>query len=168
MGRSGIERLARLLEASWRADPFHAFRTNLASVDDGEWDMKPAGHSVEVFGTQPDLSIADLALHVGGALSMWANRAFGDGTLEWRQVRGPSSRERAMVEAWLDEVHASFTTGLNALEDDSLLLHERQAPGGRRIPVGHMVTLMINHPVYHAGEINRQRALIRGADGWTR
>jgi hypothetical protein len=168
MGRSGIEALASLLEASWRSDPFHAFRTNLASVADSEWDVKPAGHSVDVFGTQPELSIAEIALHVGGGLRMWEDRAFGNGTLEWDQVRGPSQRDRATVEAWLDDLHASFATRLNALEDDSQLLQERQAPGGRRIPVGHMVTLMINHPVYHAGEINRQRALIRGADGWTR
>jgi len=27
---------------------------------------------------------------------------------------------------------------------------------------------VINHDLYHSGETNRQRALIRGADGWER
>jgi uncharacterized damage-inducible protein DinB len=36
------------------------------------------------------------------------------------------------------------------------------------MPVREFVTIMINHDLYHSGEINRQRALIRGSDGWER
>ena len=32
----------------------------------------------------------------------------------------------------------------------------------------HLLTIVMNHDVYHSGEINRQRALIRGAQGWDR
>jgi hypothetical protein len=31
-----------------------------------------------------------------------------------------------------------------------------------------LLTIMISHDLYHSGEINRQRSLIRGAEGWDR
>jgi hypothetical protein len=31
-----------------------------------------------------------------------------------------------------------------------------------------MIGIVINHDLYHAGEINRQRDMIRGAEGWDR
>jgi hypothetical protein len=31
-----------------------------------------------------------------------------------------------------------------------------------------LIALITNHDLYHAGEINRQRALLRGAKGWDR
>jgi hypothetical protein len=31
-----------------------------------------------------------------------------------------------------------------------------------------LIALITNHDLYHAGEINRQRSLLRGAQGWDR
>ena len=167
MSRTAIEFWLRRLDASYRTDPFHAFRKNLESVRAVEWDVKPAEWSVDEFGTQPELSICDLALHVGVGQFMYANRAFGDSTLEWEQIALPP-REMPSVFAWLDEGYQAVRSGLEALTDDAQLAEERQAPWRMPLTREQLVTLVGNHQLYHSGEINRQRALLRGASGWAK
>ena len=168
MTRTGIEFLSQRLEAAYRGDPFHAVRKNIASVRPDEWDVRPAKWTVEEFGTQPELSICDLALHVGGPKYMYADRAFGDASLEWGDIKPPESREMNVVLAWMDAGHRLLQDGLKALSDDEELSVQRQAPWRTPMTRMQLVALVINHDVYHSGEINRQRALIRGAEGWER
>jgi hypothetical protein len=164
--RANIQLLERQLEAAYRTDPFHALRKNIESVLPGEWHTAPGEHSAAVFGDQPELSICDVVVHVGGAMRMYADRAFGTGTLQWGGITVPASFEMGPVLTWLDEGHALVADGLRALADDAELLVERPAPWGMPLARGLMVGLMINHALYHSGEVNRQRALIRGATGW--
>ena len=70
--------------------------------------------------------------------------------------------------AWLDEGHAVFAAGLAALEDDAELAVKRPAPWGAPLRRELMIGIVINHDLYHAGEINRQGDMIRGAEGWDR
>jgi hypothetical protein len=102
MARVEIEAMRRMLEEAYRTDPFSALRKNLSSVRPDEWDVLPAGRSAEEFGNQPELSICDIALHTG-AKCMYADRAFGDATLEWHTIQPPPSRRMDDVLAWLDE-----------------------------------------------------------------
>lgn len=168
MSRTGIEFWMRRLEAAYRTDPFHAFRKNLESVQPDAWDVRPAEWSIDEFGTQPELSICDLALHVGGAQFMYADRAFGDASLEWGDIHVPPSRDMASVFAWLDEGYQALRRGLEELTDDTELTAERQAPWRMPLTREQLLTLVGNHQLYHSGEVNRQRALLRGADGWAR
>lgn len=98
---------------------------------------------------------------------MYADRAFGNASLEWGDTR-PPSRDMAALLAWMDEGHALLASGLAALEDDVQLFEERQAPWRRPLTRSQLLEIVINHDLYHSGEINRQRALIRGAQGWDR
>jgi uncharacterized damage-inducible protein DinB len=168
MSRIAIETLVQLMNIAYRDDPFCALLRNLASVTGDEWHIKPASWNAEKFGTDPELSICDMVLHVGGAKRMYANRAFGDASLEWVDIKPPASFETEPVLAWLDEGHRELIDGLTALRDDAELVAECQAPW--RVPMRReqLITIMISHDLYHSGEINRQRALIRGAEGWTR
>ena len=54
--------------AAYGTDPFHAFRKNLAAASPAEWDVQPSHWSRDEFGDQPELSICDIALHVGGGV----------------------------------------------------------------------------------------------------
>ena len=167
MTRIAIDLLARRLDAAYRSDPFHAFRKNVESVRPDEWDVRPARWTVEEFGTQPELSICDLVRHVGGAKYMYADRAFGEARLEWDHIALPSQDMEAML-AWLDEGHRQLADGLSALTDDAELAAERPAPWRLPMRREQLIGIVINHDLYHAGEINRQRALLRGAEGWDR
>ena len=167
MARTEIESLRRMLEEAYRTDPFCALRKNLSAVGPDEWDVRPADHSVDVFGTEPELSICDIALHTG-AKYMYADRAFGDATLEWHTITPPPSRNIEDVLAWLDHGHALMLDGLGALEDDAQLDDVRQAPWRTPMKRRSLIAMITNHDLYHAGEVNRQRALIVGAKGWER
>ena len=139
-----IDLWTQRLEAAYRADPFHAFRRNVESVRIDEWNVAPAEWSVDEFGAQPELSICDLVAHVGGAKHMYADRAFGDASLEWADIELPSREMGAML-AWLDEGHRRLADGLAALTDDVELQEERQAPW--RLPLRRELLLGIvtNH-----------------------
>jgi len=168
MGRAAIEVWESRLRAAFRDDPFHALRRNVESVREEEWAVLPAKWSVEEFGTQPELSICDLVMHVAGAKHMYADRAFGDATFEWGSIVLPASFEMAPVLAWLDEGQRLLVEGLAALSDDAQLSEQRQAPWRTPMRRDQLLGIVINHDLYHAGEINRQRALLRGAEGWDR
>ena len=165
MPRTSIELLIGALEDAYRSGRFHALLENLRDVRDEEWTARPAEHDVEVFGEPSDLSIADLVKHVGEAKQMWANHAFGDGSLDWASAAPPSMEREAML-AWLDDAERGFVAGVTALEDDSELEVERQAHWGRPMRTAEIISIVINHDLYHSGEINRQRTLIRGSSGW--
>ncbi len=167
MTRTAIDVLLRQMNAAYRDDPFHAFRKNLASVRPEEWDVRPSGWTVEEFGSQPELSIRELVLHVAGPKYMYADRAFGDATLEWEDIKLPSLDTESVL-AWLDEGHQKLVDGLAALHDDAELEVMRQAPWRTPMRREQLISIVINHDVYHSGEINRQRALIRGTEGWDR
>ena len=127
MPRIAIEVIKRMLDQAYRSDPWSALRKNIESVRPAEWDIRPATWSVDEFGTQPELSICDIALHTG-AKYMYADRAFGDASLEWETIKPPPSRSMEDVLAWLDKAHRLMMDGLDSLEDDAQLEDERQAP----------------------------------------
>ncbi len=153
------------LENAYRGDRFHALRGNLEGLTEAEWTAIPGNHRVEVFGTDPELSIADLVLHIGGGLRMYTNHAFGDRSMKWGDSTGAPADMEGML-AWLDESHAAFVAGVEALTDDAELDALRGAPWGNMLPTRQLISYMTNHQVYHSGEINRQRSLLRGAEGW--
>ncbi len=166
MTRIAIELWQHRLEAAYRDDPFHAVRKNLSSVLPAEWDLRPATWSEDVFGKQPELSICDLAMHIGGPKYMYENCIFGDARLNWGDIALPASREMEAVLAWMDEGHRRLAAGLAGLTDDEALSQERPAPWRTPMTRTRLLGIVINHDVYHSGEINRQRSLIRGAQGW--
>jgi uncharacterized damage-inducible protein DinB len=168
MARTAIDVWSARLEAAYRADPFHALRKNVESVRADEWDVRPAEWSTEEFGTQPELSVCDLVFHVGGAKYMYADRAFGKMKLEWTDIVLPQSRDMPAVLAWLDEGHRQLAEGMASLTDDAQLVEQRLAPWRLAMTREQLLGIVINHDLYHSGEVNRQRALMRGAKGWDR
>lgn len=165
MSRAALDLLTRALEAAYRSDTAHSLLQNLSDVRPEEWEARPAEPQVSVFGSDPELSIADIVNHVSAAKYMYADYAFGGASKQWGNLGAPSGDMEATL-AWLDEGHRTFADAVASLEDDSQLAVERPAHWGQPAPTERLISLMINHDLYHSGEINRQRALIRGADGW--
>ncbi|MBT5774109.1 MAG: DinB family protein [Dehalococcoidia bacterium] len=167
MSRAALDTMLQALDAAYRTDRYQGLLGNLSDVRDDEWDTRPANHSADVFGTVPELSIADIVRHVAAAKLMYANHAFGDASLDWPSTAPPSA-DRAEIMSWLDAAHTAFVDTVAALDNDAELDVERPIHTGRLLPTKHLLTIIINHDLYHSGEINRQRALIRGASGWDR
>ena len=96
-------------------------------------------------------------------------RAFADDTSpDWGDIALPASRGMHVVLEWMDAAYEQLAAGLAALTDDGQLTEMRQAPWRTPMNRQQLLGLVINHALYHSGEVNRQRALMRGAEGWER
>jgi uncharacterized damage-inducible protein DinB len=137
-----------------------ALMTNLATVEPGMWHARPAGAA---------RSIEAIARHVAECKVMYAEYAFGDGQLTWvdPEVRRWPDDEGPMDEvlAWLGDSHAALMRHVRALSDEDLG-RPRRANWGRDEETRWLLSMLLQHDVYHAGEINHLRSLLAGDDRW--
>ena len=155
MGREGIEQYLYMMDEAFGANSrWHSLLKNLSSVREDEWEWVPAG------GRR---SIRAIAEHCG-AKHMYQNRAFGDGTMTWETVPPPEGSSREAIVAWLSECHRQWRTGVESLADDAELAKPRGAPWNDQRETRWLINTMIQHDLYHAGEINHIRAMRQGDD----
>ena len=138
-----------------------ALLPNLRTVPDDVWHRLPDGAA---------RSIAAIAIHVGACKVMYDDYAFGAGTLQFAtpEVEPWSHDEAEMAEVlpWLEAVHTRLVEHVAALADDDELDRPRLANWGELRPTRWLITAMITHDAYHAGEINHLRSLMGGDDRW--
>ena len=113
-------------------------------------------------------SIRDIAQHVGGCKLMYHNHAFGDAKLTWDDhlvdgVDTLSTVDSAI--AWLREGQERLRQSI-ALLDDAELSRERMTNWGEMKETRWIIRTMIEHDLYHAGEINHLRSLRQQSDRW--
>jgi hypothetical protein len=133
---------------------------NLATVDEAIWRKLPPGGS---------RSIESIVLHVGACKVMYADYAFGPGTLFWDQpaVRPWAEGDAPMREtiAWLERVHRELVEHIAAL-DDAELARPRLTNWGEQRETRWIISMLLQHDLYHSGEINHIRSLFSGDDRW--
>lgn len=167
MGRTGIEQLLYMMDWAFEGDPerpdqsWHAVLVNLASSPRDQWEWKPEGAA---------RTIARLVLELGYCKYVYDSHCFGDGSMDWAvsgSVPLPKGGSAADMVDYLRGAHAALRGHVAALEDDAQLLEPRPGPFRDRgnYPVRWLVNNMIQHDLYHAGEINHLRALRQGNDG---
>jgi len=114
-------------------------------------------------------TIESIALHVGACKIVYANHAFGDGTITFMSPeagpRVPGTAPMDDVLAWLREAHGTLMEHVRALSDDDLSV-PRRANWGELRETRWLLSTLLQHDTYHAGEINRMRALLAGEDRW--
>jgi uncharacterized damage-inducible protein DinB len=165
--RTGIETMLYLLDEAFRgpgieeSNESQALMPNLRSVPDSAWHALPNGAS---------RSIEAIAIHVGACKVMYADYAFGGGTLQFGTAEVEPWRtgesEMADVLPWLERVHGAFVGHVAALRDDGELDRPRRANWGEDRPTRWLVAAIITHDAYHAGEINHLRSLLGDDDRW--
>jgi len=147
-----VSQLVYLLDEAFQGTEWHALMPNLRSVTQEDWLWVP-----------PDgvRSIRYIVIHVGGAKLMYHNQAFGDGQLSWDDplLCGPDGLPSlASALEWLRIGHEQLRASLAALSDADLLA-PRMTPQSRLKETRWIIAVMIEHDLYHAGEINHIRAL---------
>lgn len=161
MSRAGIEQLLYVMEEAFEGNHEHSLLANLRSLRDGDWGSAAAGGKRTVF---------EIAQHVGECKFMYENHAFGDGSMHWSAPDNVPSVERDAsaedVIAWLREVHRTLRASIEALRDDAELVRPRKANWGTDHETRWLINVMVQHDLYHAGEINHLRALRQGNDEW--
>jgi hypothetical protein len=162
MSRAAIDQLLYLMHEAFDAEGHeHSFLTNVRGVPDDAWHWLPPGGSRPIF---------EIVSHVGLCKYVYDNNAFGDATMRWeRPVSLPGIRREASKEeviAWLREGQRLLRDNVAALESDDELLTLRRSNWGQQYETRWLISVMIEHDLYHAGEINHIRALHQGNDRW--
>ncbi len=166
MTRAVVEQLLHLTDNAFEtigtpADEAHSLLSNLRSVTDDDWLWVPPGGGRCVF---------DIVRHVGECKYVYNNHAFGDGTKRWDRPGTVPTIEpempRADVIDWLRKGQACWRGSISELEGDEELRRTRRTNWGELKETRWLIAVMIEHDLYHAGEINHIRALRQGTDRW--
>jgi hypothetical protein len=157
MTRIAVDELLSLLDAAFDGEDWHSLLRNLRAVPAEAWEWVPPGGK---------RSVRDLAQHVGACKIMYANHGFGDATLTWDDplvVGDGVLADPSSAIAWLREGQARLRGSVAAL-DDGELGRPRRAYWKAVKETRWGIVVMIQHDLYHAGEINHVRALFQGDD----
>jgi uncharacterized damage-inducible protein DinB len=166
MASPAVEALLYLMDEAFEgpgieeSNESQALVTNLATVTEDQWQAKVSG---------VERTIAWMVIHLGTCKIMYDDYAFGSGTLFWDQpaVQPWPEDQAPMAEtlAWLREAQARLRAHVAELRDEDLD-QSRKTNWGEERPTRWIVTAMITHDAYHAGEINHLRSLLSGDDRW--
>jgi len=149
---AGVSQLLYLFDEAFEGTQWHSLLGNLQAVKPEDWLWVPPGGQ---------RSIRDIVQHVGGAKLMYDNKAFGDATLTWDDpIVEANDAVLTMSSAieWLREGQARLRHNITLL-DDTELLRPRMTHMDRLKETRWIIAVMIQHDLYHAGEINHIRAL---------
>jgi hypothetical protein len=159
MATVGVEQVLFLMDEAFEGKDkdWHSLLGNLRSVPPEAWRWPPPGGQ---------RTIADLVQHVGSCKIMCENHVFGDASLHWEHplVTGDGILADAGVAiAWLRDAHDRLRRSVAGL-DDAELARPRPTYWGMLRETRWTVSVMIQHDLYHAGEINHIRALYQRND----
>lgn len=159
MATPAVDQLLYFLDEAFAGENWHSLLGNLRSVGPGDWRWLPPG------GRR---SIHDIVQHVGGTKLVYENHAFGDTTLWWGDpllAGGDALDDLTSAVAWLRAGHERLRRSVAAL-NDAELARPRPTNWGELKETRWIIAIMIQHDIYHAGEINHLRALCRREDRW--
>ena len=166
MSRIAVEQLLYLTDNAFEtvsapADEAHSLLSNLRSVADDDWLWVPPGGGRRIF---------DIVRHVGECKYVYDNHAFGDGAMRWDRpgIVPTIDRDtpREDVIDFLRKGQARWRGSIARLSGDGELRRMRRTNWGQMKETRWLVAVMIEHDIYHAGEINHIRALHQETDRW--
>jgi uncharacterized damage-inducible protein DinB len=163
MGRAALEQYLYLMDEAFAGDDWHSLMTNVNAVGADEWLWVAPG------GKRP---IGEMVSHVAGCKNMYEDHAFGRATLTWmdagadQKLVDASPAGIAGLLARLGEAQRRLRASVAALADDAELLRPRRTNWGALKETRWIVKALIEHDLYHAGEINHMRSLRQGDDRW--
>jgi hypothetical protein len=158
---SSVEMLRRRLEEAYRGSKHHSFLSSLKGVSEemAAWQPPHYRGFPHMNG-----SILNLAYHTGGDKHVLISCAFGDGSVTWDQVQnrfeelgGNLSAAKALAE----EGHTLVLATLDSLTDEDLD-QPRPYYGGKTHTAYEVFSIVAEHDVYHAGQVNFVRCLLAG------
>jgi hypothetical protein len=170
MAGQAVETLLYLLDEAF-AGGEQSLISNVRSLTVEDWSPVPPGGSRSAY---------DMVWHVASCKLMYDHYAFGERVWTWPEMEsapyegGPPYRSQGRTRsefeieallAWLNRAQAQLRTHVAGLHDDDLLL-ARPANWGKSYETLWLIKVMIEHDLYHAGEVNHLRSLIHGKDRW--
>ncbi len=160
MARIAIEEWKYLFNSAFDGR-WQSVLKNLDSVTDDDWTAVPNGGK---------RSIKDIVAHIGMFKFMYPTSAFRGREFDYGDNPATPPAERLATKSaaveWLKEAHAYLLEAFDTMQDDSDLDEHRNAHWGESLPTRTLMSIVLEHDTYHAGEINHARALLQGNDEW--
>lgn len=163
MGRAALDQYLYLMDEAFAGDDWHSLMTNVNAVGADDWLWVAPG------GARP---IGEMVSHVAGCKNMYEDHAFGPATLRWMD---PGADQKLVdvspagidgLLARLADAQRRLRASVAALADDAELLRPRRTNWGALKETRWIVKALIEHDLYHAGEINHMRSLRQADDRW--
>jgi uncharacterized damage-inducible protein DinB len=152
-----VNELLFLMDNAFERSRPHSLVNNLSTVTDDDYTREHDGRSIR-----------EMVRHLAAAKHVYDNQAFGDATLFMPGFQDriyTSTASMAEDLEWLHHGHHQLRASVGAL-DDADLAQPRPVHMGGTLETRVIISIMIEHDVYHAGEINHLRALMQGTDYW--
>jgi uncharacterized damage-inducible protein DinB len=123
----------------------------LEGVSDEAFDQVPDRHNGFPWMNG---SIRDIVYHVAGDKLVQINHAFGDGTMNWENV--PVDKHRDLI----DQLRTSQESLIEAIKATQDFKKRVTSWGGRQLTANDFFLMLIEHDIYHAGQIRYIRNLV--------
>jgi uncharacterized damage-inducible protein DinB len=178
MARAAVDNMLYLLDQAFAGHEEHALLVNLRSLTPADW------HSTQQAGGR---TVGDIVGHLVACKLMYEHYAFGEARLSWadplaealpgfgidrrltidgiQRLRDQPRPDAGELTDWLNESHRRLRQRVEHL-DDGGLLEQRKLNWGGTAETRWIIAVMIQHDLYHAGEINHIRALRQRNDRW--
>lgn len=154
---SNLEQYLYLLDQAFDGGRWHSLLGNLTDVSPADWEWRPSDAA---------RSIRQIVEHVGECKVMYESYAFGDGSRQWGEIPAEVTAAKERAIEWLREVHGRLRRSIASLGEDAELSRPRRTNWGELQETRWIVSVLIEHDHYHAGEINHIRSLHSGDDRW--
>ena len=157
MPQIAVAQLLFLMDNAFRDSRSHSLLNNLASVTEDDYVREHDGRS-----------ILEMLRHLAAAKHVYNNFAFGDASMTWPTMRDRLfATDKSMADdiEWLHHGQQVLRASVAALDDAGLLVPRPVHMGGQ-LETRNIISIMIEHDLYHAGEINHLRAIMQGTDYW--
>jgi hypothetical protein len=164
VARAALDQVLYFMDEAFSGDDWHSVLSNLKDVRLEDWLWVPPA------GARP---IGEMVSHLAACKNMYGDHAFGDGTMRWdspladqKMLKQASDAAVAELMRFLHEAHARLRGQVDALGDDAELVRPRRTNWGEVKETRWIIKATVEHDLYHAGEINRLRALRQLNDRW--
>lgn len=149
-----VEILLLMQERAFRSSPWHSLLNSLEGIGQDVFTRTPERH---VGFPWMDGSVRDILFHVTGDKMVQFSQAFGDGSVTWDTIR----ISRSTLEQMLPELHAAQEPLVEALRSQTpeTLRQQVRTWGGKRLTARDFFLMLIEHDLYHAGQIRMLRNL---------
>jgi len=152
MNTSALDQVLYLFDDAFDGPDWQSLLTNLSAVTADDWLWVP-----------PDgrRAIWRITRHVGVSKVIYQNYAFGDASYTWEGLHADADQYVETLKSameWLREAHAKLRADIASLDDEELM-RPRLSPFDGLQETRWIVARMMQHDLYHAGEINHIRAL---------
>jgi hypothetical protein len=150
-----IALLLQLQDRAFRSSPWHSLLGSLSGISEEVFNYTPPRFSGFPW---MDGSIRSILYHVTGDKLVQFSQAFGDGSVTWENL-SIAKRGLATMTRGLEEAHEPLVRTLESFEKEDLQ-RKVKTWGGKRMTALQFFFMLIEHDLYHAGQIRTMRNLL--------